>query len=145
MKTDGEADSISDAAGSTGRKQHPKYDLEERLLGYAADIIRFCECMSKSDAGRHVSGQLLRSGTSPLAHQGEAQAAESSKDFIHKMKVALKELRESSRWIKLALRVPLTKDATKADALLSETDELIRIFVTSIRTARANSIPKHSA
>ncbi len=115
------------------------------MLEYAANIIRFCECMIKSDAGRHVSGQLLRSGTAPLAHQGEAQAAESSKDFIHKMKVALKELRESSRWIKLALRVPLTKVVTKANELLSETDELIRILVTSIRTARANSLQKLSA
>ena len=119
-----------------GRK---KYDLEDRLLDYAAEVIRFTEGMMKTDAGRHVAGQLLRSGTAPLAHQGEAQAAESSKDFIHKMKVALKELRESCRWLKLARRVPLTKDTEHANALLAETDELIRIFVASVRTARQNA------
>ncbi|CAN5675653.1 four helix bundle protein [soil metagenome] len=117
-----------------------KYDLEERLLEYSAEIIRFCECMMKSDAGKHVSGQLLRSGTAPLAHQGEAQAAESSRDFIHKMKVALKELRESCRWIKLSIRVPLTQETDRASALLAETDQLIRIFVASIRTARSNAL-----
>jgi four helix bundle protein len=117
-----------------------KFDLEDRLLEYAADIIRFSDAMSKSDADRHVAGQLLRSGTAPLAHQGEAQAAESSKDFIHKMKVALKELRESCRWLKLALRVPLTKEVSLGRKLLAETDELIRIFYASIRTAKGNSL-----
>lgn len=123
-------------AGGEGRK----YDLEERLLEYAADVIRFCDGTMKTDAGRHVSGQLLRSGTAPLAHQGEAQAAESPRDFIHKMRVALKELRESCRWIKLAIRVPLTKETERANSLLAETDQLIRIFVASIRTARSNSL-----
>jgi four helix bundle protein len=134
-----EADSDS-AYGVKARK----YDLEDRMLEYAADVIRFTDVMTKSDAGRHVAGQLLRSGTSPLAHQGEAQAAESSKDFIHKMKVALKELRESCRWLKLALRVPLTRDVSRGHKLLAETDELIRIFFASIRTAKGNSTRSQS-
>jgi len=96
--------------------------------------------MVKSDAGRHVGGQLLRSGTAPLAHQGEATSAESTKDFVHKMKVALKELRESMRWIKLVVRVPLIKETAKTNRLLGETDELIRIFVASIRTAKTNAL-----
>ncbi len=122
------------------RNSGGKFDLEDRLLDYAAEIIRFTESMVKSDAGRHVSGQLLRSGTAPLAHQGEASSAESTKDFVHKMKVALKELRETLRWIKLVVRVPLIKETTKAEKLLTETDELIRIFVSSIRTARSNAL-----
>lgn len=117
-----------------------KFNLEERLLDYAAEVIRFTESLIKSDAGRHVSGQLLRSGTAPLAHQGEATSAESTKDFVHKMKVALKELRESMRWIMLTERVPLIKETAKAEKLLAETDELIRIFVASIRTARTNAL-----
>lgn len=130
-------DAVGLMGSADGRK---KYDLEDRLLDYAAEVIRFTEGMMKTDAGRHVGGQLLRSGTAPLAHQGEAQAAESSKDFIHKMKVALKELRESCRWLKLARRVPLTKNTERVNSLLSETDELIRIFVASVRTAKQNSL-----
>ena len=114
----------------------PKYDLEERLLEFAADVIRFVEKMHKTDAGRHVSGQVMRAGTAPMAHHGEAQAAESNKDFIHKMRVAHKELRETSRWLKVACRVPLTTDTTENMRLLQETDELIRIFFASIRTAQ---------
>ena len=112
------------------------YDLEERLLVFAVDVIRFVEKMSKSEAGRHCSGQVLRSGTAPMAHHGEAQAAESNKDFIHKMRVALKELRETSRWLKVSSRVPLTQNPAENQRLLKETDELIRIFYASIRTAQ---------
>ena len=116
-----------------------KYDLEERLLDYAAQIIGFIEGMMKTDTARHVASQLLRSATAPLAHQGEAQAAESPRDFIHKMQMALKELRESSRWLKLIERVPLTKNAAINSDLIQETDELIRIFFASIRTAQRNA------
>lgn len=114
----------------------PKYDLEERLLDFAVDVIRFVEKMHKTDAGRHVSGQVMRAATAPMAHHGEAQAAESNKDFIHKMRVAHKELRETSRWLKVSCRVPLTNDITENKRLHQETDELIRIFFASIRTAQ---------
>jgi len=114
----------------------PKYDLEERLLEFAVDVIRFVEKMHKTDAGRHVSGQVMRAGTAPMAHHGEAQAAESNKDFIHKMRVAHQELRETSRRLKVAYRVPLTTDIAENHRLLQETDELIRIFFASIRTAQ---------
>jgi four helix bundle protein len=111
------------------------YDLEERLLDFAARIIRFSEAMRDSQAGRHVANQVLRSGTSPMAHHGEAQAAESRKDFIHKMKIALKELRETIRWIKLAQRSQLIEKPDLADPLRDEADQLIRIFAKSISTA----------
>ncbi len=120
--------------------KRPKYDLEERLLDYAVSIILFTESMDKSEAGRHISGQLLRSGTAPLGHQGEAVSAESPKDFIHKMKVGLKELRESLRWLKLTVRVPLVEHPSTAAPLLDETEQLIRIFVASVRTAKSNAL-----
>ena|SRR6185312_11961600 len=115
-----------------------KYDLEERLLEFSARIIRLTEQMVRSTAGLHVAQQVLRSGTSSLPNHGEAQAAESNRDFIHKMKLCLKELRETERWLRLIQRVPLIKQPKRVDALLKETDELIRIFFTSIKTAEEN-------
>src|SRR5262245_60599594 len=94
-----------------------KYELEERLLDYAARIVRLVEMLPNSRSGSHIGGQLLRSGTSPLSNHGEAQAAESPDDFIHKLRVCLKELRESLRWIKLIQRVPLVKPSEHVDPL----------------------------
>lgn len=110
------------------------YDLEERLLEYSARIIRLVERVPSTRAGNHVAGQLLRSGTSPLPNHGEAQAAESANDFVHKLKICLKELRESYRWLLLIQHVPLLRPR-RVEALIQETDELIRIFVRSIQTA----------
>jgi four helix bundle protein len=117
-----------------------KYDLEERLLVYAAGVVQLTEMMPNTRAANHVGGQLLRSGTSPLFNHGEAQAAESPNDFVHKMKICLKELRESQRALWLIQQVPLIDDATRVDPLFRETDELIRIFVASIRTAQTNKL-----
>src|SRR5207237_7704972 len=105
-----------------------QYDLEERLLDYAANIIRLVERLPNTKAGNHVAGQLLRCGTSPLPNHGEAQAAESPDDFVHKLRLCLKELRESFRWLRLIVRVPLLKSVDEAETMLMETDELIRIF-----------------
>src|SRR5262245_48066536 len=116
-----------------------KYDLEERLLNYAARVVRLVEKLPQTRAGNHVAGQLLRSGTSPLPNHGEAQAAESRKDFVHKLKVCHKELKESRRWLRLVQRVPLLKPE-KVQPLADETDELIRIFGASLRTARTNGL-----
>ena len=127
---------FKDAGGE--REGEAKYDLEERLLDYAARIIRLADSLPNRKAANHVGGQLLRSGTSPLPNHGEAQAAESRDDFIHKFKICLKELRESRRWLRLIQRVPLTEKPKLIDPLLTETEELIRIFDRSIRTAQAN-------
>jgi four helix bundle protein len=116
------------------------YDLEERLLDYSVLIIHICEKLPSSRAGNHIAGQLIRSGTSALPNHGEAQSAESQSDFIHKIKVSLKELRESIRWLRLIRRVPLVKDFAEVDTLIRETDELIRIFVKSIDTARKRTL-----
>ena len=110
------------------------YDLEERLLEYSARSIRLVERLPDTRAGNPVAGQLLRSGTSPLPNHGEAQAAESANDFVHKRKICLKELRESYRWLLLIQRVPLLRPRL-VDPLVKETDELVRIFVRSIQTA----------
>jgi len=112
----------------------PNYDLEERLLEYAARIIRLVERLPNTRAGNHIAGQLLRAGTSPLPNHGEAQAAESRRDFVHKMRICLKELRESLRWLRLVQRIPLLKPA-RVETLATETDELVRIFRASIKTA----------
>ncbi|MBN1626173.1 MAG: four helix bundle protein [Deltaproteobacteria bacterium] len=112
-----------------------KYDLEERLLEYSVRIIKLVEQLPNTRAGNHVAGQLLRSGTSPYPNHGEAQAAESPKDFVHKLRIALKELRESKRWLRLIRKVPLIDDSKLVGDLLNETEELIKIFATSIKTA----------
>ena len=117
-----------------------KYDLEDRLLEYAAAVVQLTEVMPNTRAANHVGGQLLRSGTSPLFNHGEAQAAESPNDFVHKMKICLKELRESQRALRLIQKVPLIADVTRVESLFQETDELIRIFVASLRTAQTNKL-----
>ena len=110
------------------------WDLEERLLEFSVRIIRLADSLVPTRAGNHVAGQLLRSGTSPLPNHGEAEAAESAADFLHKLRICLKELRETLRWLRLIHRAPLIDKASKVEQLLIETDELIRIFVASIRT-----------
>ena len=112
------------------------YDLEERLLEYSVRIIKTVEKLPNTKTGNHVAGQLLRSGTSPYPNHGEAQAAEFPRAFVHKLRVSLKELRETQRWLKLIQRVPLIKKPEQLKDLLDETEELIKIFVTSIKTAQ---------
>ena len=107
-------------------------------MEFATRIVRLSDALPATEAGRHVAKQILRSGTAPMAHHGEAQAAESRRDFVHKMKIALKELRETWRWMRLIHRVPLIQKPELLEAMLGETDELIRIFSSSIRTAQIN-------
>ncbi len=116
-----------------------RYDLEERLLEFSVRAIRLSRNIENSQAGNHISKQLLRSSTSPLANYGEAQGAESAKDFIHKLGISVKELRETLRWLKLVKRVPLVTKPELLDELMDETDQLIRIFVASIKTANSKS------
>src|SRR5205809_8091643 len=101
--------------------KEPLYDLEERLLDYAANIVRLVERLPNTRAGNHVAGQFLRSGTSPLPTHGEAQAAESRNDFVHKLSICLLELRESRRWLRLISRVPFIKPPNQVVPLLVQT------------------------
>lgn len=87
------------------------FDLEDRLIDFGVRIIQLTESLPKAKAGRHIAGQLIRSGTSPAPNYGEAQGAESRSDFIHKMKVCLKELRETKVWLKMIVRANFIKPA----------------------------------
>ena len=119
-------------------KENRKYDLEERLIKFSVRIIDVVEALPNTRAGNHIAGQLIRSGTSPASNYGEAQSAESRKDFIHKMKIALKELRETHIWLRIIKLKVLIKPPTKLDPIINECHELISIFVTSISTTQKN-------
>jgi four helix bundle protein len=123
-----------------GSGQGRKFDLEERLLEFASAIIDLSEQLPDSRAGNHVAGQVLRSGTAPYPYHGEAEDAESRDDFIHKLKICLKELRETRRWARLIKRRAWAKDETALLFVSSEVDELIRIFYSSIQTAKRNDL-----
>lgn len=92
-----------------------KYDLEERLIVFAIKIMEIVEELPKTRAGNHTAGQLIRCGTSPAFNYGEVQSSESQKDFIHKIKVILKELRETNICLKICKRKPLIKPSQKLD------------------------------
>jgi len=111
----------------------PRYDLEDRLINFAVQICLLTDRFPSTPIARHVSTQITRSGTSPFANYGEAQAAESRQDFVHKLKVCLKELRETLAWLKFAERMNLCSETI--DALRNECNELISILVASIKTA----------
>src|SRR6186713_2601803 len=113
-----------------------KFDLEERLIRFAVTILEVSENLPNSRGGMHLSGQIARSGTAPALLYGEAQSAESRRDFIHKMKIGLKELRESRITLTIIKIKYLSNDSL--DATLIETNELISIFVKSIQTATKN-------
>lgn len=117
-----------------------KYDLEDRLIEFAAMIIELTESLSNSRAGNHLASQVVRSGTSPALHYGEAQSAESRNDFIHKIKVLLKELRETNAALKLIKRVNLSNKAELNEKAQAECIQLISIFVKSVETAKRNNI-----
>ena len=115
-----------------------KYDLEDRLINFAVMILDLAERLPKTQPGNHVSGQLVRSGTSPAANYGEVQGAESRKDFIHKFGIVIKELKESRVWLKIIKRKKyLTEE--DVDPVLNECIELIQISGKSISTARKNA------
>jgi len=125
-------------------KDKRQFDLEERLIDFAVRIIRTAESLPKTRAGNHIAGQLIRCGTSPAPNYGEAQSAESRSDFIHKMKVSLKELRETRIWLLMIVKADLIKPMSKLEPLINENNELISIFVTSVKTAKQKEDKKTS-
>src|SRR5471030_1665914 len=110
-----------------------KYNLEERLIDFAVIISDIIERLPETRIGNYLAGQLVRSGTAPALNYGEAQSAESRNDFIHKMKIALKELRETSVCLRIIDRLNWV-DAQSTIANLKECNELVAIFMKSIRT-----------
>ena len=116
-----------------------QYNLQNRLIEFSISIIEVSEKLPKNYVGQHLSKQLIRSGTSPAFQQAEAQSAESSKDFIHKLKIGIKELRETKVNLEIINRKFLPSEV-KVQNTLKECDELVAIFYSSIRTAKTNSI-----
>ena len=121
----------------TGKKE--KYDLEDRLLELAVQIVELSEALPNTRAANHIAGQLLRSGTSPYGNHGELESVESRKDFVHKLRICLKELRETRRWLRLLARLKKQNAPPNLSQCLNESEELIRIFAASVRTAERNS------
>jgi len=125
--------------GEYDSKRKPPYDLEDRLLEFAANIVELTESLPNTRAGNHIAGQLLRCGPSSLSNHGEVEAAESCRDFLHKLRICLKELREAKRWLRLVGRVKKLGSPANLVTCLNEVEELIPIFVASIRTAEKNA------
>jgi four helix bundle protein len=115
-----------------------EFDLRERLIEFAVRVINVVEALPKNRIGNHIAAQMLRSGTAPAPNYAEAQAAESRKDFVHKIKISLKELRETHVWLLLIQRKPLIEPQEKLGPIIRECNELISIFVASIKTATKN-------
>ncbi len=117
------------------------YNLEDRLVDFAVLVLDVVEKLPSSYGSNHLAKQLTRSGTAPALIYAEAQAAESPADFVHKMKLALKELRESFVCLKILYKKGYLKK-TDIKLIANENNELIAIFVTSIKTAKENQIKK---
>ena len=121
------------------KKPTTKYDLEDRLIEFAVRILDIAEALPKTVASKNLSGQIVRSGTSPALNYAEAQSAESKADFVHKMKICLKELRETFVCLKIIKRKGYFKEE-RLEPLLKENIELVSIFVKSIQTAKNNNL-----
>ncbi|MBL8202940.1 MAG: four helix bundle protein [Blastocatellia bacterium] len=112
-------------------------ELEERLIEFAVRLIKLSTSLPKTPAGKHIAGQILRSGTSPAPNYGEARGAESHADFIHKLGIVLKELNETSIWLRVIERSELLKRELLA-GIIAENKELCCLFTASLKTARTN-------
>src|SRR5207302_6526930 len=113
-------------------------ELEGRLVQFAIDIVKLTGELPQNFQAKHVAGQLLRSGTAAAPNYGEARSAESRADFIHKLKVALKELNETAIWLRI-LHGSIAVNSDFLPGLVAENTELCKILVSSIQTARRNS------
>jgi four helix bundle protein len=128
-------------------KEERKFDLEDRLIDFTVMIANIVEALPNTKAANHIGGQIIRSGCSPALNYGEAQEAESRKDFIHKMGICRKELRETKVALKIIIRKPYKEVLSNSEKTLKECLELLAIFSKSIETARKNltqSTPKKS-
>lgn len=115
-----------------------KFNLEERLINFSELIVEVSRSLPPSKEGSYLSGQLVRSGLSPALNYGEAISGESRKDFIHKIKIVLKELRETHNCLRIIQRTCNRGVEELIETALKENNELIAIFVTSVKTATAN-------
>ena len=110
-------------------------ELEERLINFAVRIVNLSASLPKTPAGKHIALQIMRSGTSPAPNYGEARGAESAADFVHKLRIVLKELNETSIWLRIIGRSRMLRSDLIRD-IANENNELCRIFIASLKTAR---------
>lgn len=115
--------------------------LQERFVSFAVKIIDLASRLPKTTVCRHISGQVLRSGTSPAPNYAEARGAESRADFIHKLRIAVKELNETGIWLRIILKTRMAPEVLIMN-LIRENQELARILSASIKTARAKGLQK---
>jgi four helix bundle protein len=113
--------------------------IQDRLINFAVRIIHLSTHLPRTPAGRHVGAQILRSGTSPAPNYGEARGAESRADFVHKLRVVLKELNETGIWLQIIRKSRMIRPEL-LDDLIKEEEELARIMVSSIKTASRNEV-----
>jgi len=114
-----------------------RHDLEDRLVHFGCTACQLGQRLPRTQLGQHVALQLARSSTSTFANYGEVQSAESRRDFIHKLGICLKELREARTWLKFLREMDLVT-SQMIDPVMRECDELLAILATSIATARRN-------
>ena len=112
-------------------------ELEERLIDFAVRIVKLSANLPRTSAGRHIAGQILRSGTSPAPNYGEARGAESQADFVHKLRIVLKELNETSIWLRIIERSQLISKELIRD-IVQENTELCGIFAATLRSIHHN-------
>ena len=122
--------------------ENRNYDLEDRLVNYSCGMIDVVEALPNSRAGNYIAGQLIKSYISPTFNYGEVQAAESRNDFVHKIGIVLKELKECRSALKIIRKKELIKPVTKLDGIYKESEELVAIVAASINTANKNRVSK---
>lgn len=113
-------------------------ELEERLVDFAVRIIRLSASLPKTPAGNHIAGQILRAGTSPAPNYGEARGAESYADFVHKLRIVLKELNETSIWLRIIKRSQLNSESLTN--IIEENTSLCKLFTASLKTSRTSKM-----
>jgi four helix bundle protein len=119
--------------------EEKKFDLEDRIINFSSRIIDVVEALPKTRAANYIAGQLIRCGLAPSLMYGESQAAESRDDFIHKMKILVKELKETRVSLKLIIIKQMIKPISKLDLVRKENEELIAIISKGIETAKKNN------
>jgi len=115
-----------------------KFDLEDRLVDFSCRIIEVVEALPSNRAGNYIAAQLIRCGMAPALLYGEAQGAESRADFIHKMRISLKELKETRVCLKVISKANMIKPVNRLDNIKSENEQLVSIVAKSIETAKKN-------
>jgi four helix bundle protein len=114
-------------------------DIQERLIALAASVVTFCNGIPTNPASSHLANQLLRSGTSPASNYAEARGAESDRDFVHKLRVVLKELNETEVWLQIIIRTQVASPES-VQSMREECTSLSRIIAASIKTLKQRGV-----